>query len=115
VIGAIALLAASPALIFGVGPLPRLEMVGAGLALALYFTFASLFPRALHAIAAKPIAPGAPSSRVRHFREILGVGGLSAVGTVQANLTVALVTGAVGHYATEAIAGYGSAPASTTC
>src|SRR5258706_2886646 len=34
--GAIALLVASPLLIFGVGPFPRLEMVGAGLALVTF-------------------------------------------------------------------------------
>ena len=39
----------------------------------------------------------------------MGVGGLSAIGTIQANLTVALVTGAVGLYGSAAIAGYGIA------
>jgi Na+-driven multidrug efflux pump len=41
--------------------------------------------------------------------DILRVGGLSAVGTIQANLTVILVTGAVGAFGTDAIAGYGIA------
>jgi len=43
------------------------------------------------------------------FKDILSVGGLSALGTIQTNLTVALVTGAVGIYGTHAIAGYGIA------
>jgi putative MATE family efflux protein len=106
-IGAIALLAASPALIFGLGPLPRLEMVGAGLALVLYFTFASLFLVRHMRSPGSRLRLARHRLELRHFREILGVGALSAVGTVQANLTVALVTGAVGHYTTEAIAGYG--------
>jgi Na+-driven multidrug efflux pump len=45
----------------------------------------------------------------RHFSAILGVAGLSALGTVQANLTVTLVTGAVGLFGTRALAGYGIA------
>jgi Na+-driven multidrug efflux pump len=45
----------------------------------------------------------------RLFREILGVGGLSAIGTVQSNLTVAAITGCVGAFGTAALAGYGLA------
>ena len=108
-VGAIALLAASPALIFGVGPLPRLEMVGAGVALGLYFGVAALVLILYMRSARSPLRLARHRLEWRNFREILGVGGLSAVGTVQANLTVALVTGAVGHYATDAIAGYGIA------
>jgi Na+-driven multidrug efflux pump len=40
---------------------------------------------------------------------IMRVGGLSAIGTIQANLTVALVTGAVGIYGAPVTAGYGIA------
>ena len=43
------------------------------------------------------------------FKDILGVGGLSAIGTVQANLTVAVLTGFVGAFGTSALAGYGMA------
>jgi Na+-driven multidrug efflux pump len=43
------------------------------------------------------------------FKDILGVGSLSALATIQMNLTVALVTGAVGLYGIGAIAGYGIA------
>src|SRR5207237_1674411 len=105
--GAIALLAASPALIFGIGPFPRLEMVGAGVALGTYFALAALalvlFMRSRHS----RVRLAAHRLEWRNFREILGVGLLSSLGTVQANLTVALVTAAVGHYAADAIAGYG--------
>src|SRR5215510_12074360 len=45
----------------------------------------------------------------RLFGEILGVGLLSAIGTVQVNLTVACVTGVVGLFGADAIAGYGIA------
>jgi hypothetical protein len=45
----------------------------------------------------------------RHFKDILGVGFPSAIGTVQVNLTVAFVTAAVGRFGADAIAGYGIA------
>ncbi len=45
----------------------------------------------------------------RLLRDILRVGGLSAVGTIQMNLTVAIVTGMVGRYGADAVAGYGIA------
>ena len=47
--------------------------------------------------------------RGRLFGDILGVGLLSAIGTIQANLTVAFVTAAVGRFGSDAIAGYGIA------
>lgn len=108
-LGAAFLLPASPALIFGVGPVPGLGIAGAGAALVLYFgvATAALIFYMRSGSAALRLAPH--PLEWRNFREILGVGGLSAVGTVQANLTVALVTGAVGHYSTAAIAGYGIA------
>src|SRR5206468_11218475 len=47
--------------------------------------------------------------RWRLVKDILGVGTLSAVGTVVANLTVVLATGFVGGFGGAAIAGYGIA------
>jgi Na+-driven multidrug efflux pump len=105
--GAGALLLLSPALIFGLGPLPRMEMAGAGLAIAIFSCGAAVALIAYMRCAATPLRLARAPLEWRLFREILGVGGLSAIGTVQANLTVALVTGAVGSYAPEAIAGYG--------
>jgi putative MATE family efflux protein len=107
--GALALLVASPLLIFGVGPLPRLEMVGAGLALGIFSTIGAVALAIYMRTSHSPLRLARHRLEWRHFREILGVGGLSAIGTVQANLMVALVTGAVGHYAADAIAGYGIA------
>lgn len=45
----------------------------------------------------------------RLFKDILGVGMPSAVGTIQVNLTVTFVTAAVGHFGADAIAGFGIA------
>jgi Na+-driven multidrug efflux pump len=99
----------SPLLIFGVGPFPRLEMVGAGVALGTFSTVAASALILYMQRAGTPLRLARHRLEWRNFREILGVGGLSALGTVQANLTVALVTGAVGRFASDAIAGYGIA------
>jgi Na+-driven multidrug efflux pump len=45
----------------------------------------------------------------RRFADILGVGAISALMTVQANLIVIVVTGIVGAFGTAALAGYGLA------
>jgi Na+-driven multidrug efflux pump len=45
----------------------------------------------------------------RLFALILGVGLLAAVGTLQTNVTVVLLTGAAGSFGTAALAGYGIA------
>jgi putative MATE family efflux protein len=108
-VGSLALVVVSPALIFGVGPIPRLGVAGAGVAVVLYYlgTSAALLTYLLRGRGPLRLAR-APIER-RLLRAILSVGGLSAIGTIQANLTVTLVTGAVGLYGTEAIAGYGVA------
>jgi putative MATE family efflux protein len=108
-VGAVVLVVLSPALIFGFGPLPRLGVAGGGIAIALFSAVSALamivYLRSGRAGLRLSVTP----LRWRLFKDILGVGSLSALGTVQTNLTVALVTGAVGLYGTEAIAGYGIA------
>jgi putative MATE family efflux protein len=108
-VGAVVLVPLSPALIFGAGPLPRLGVAGGGAAVASYYVVATVLlliylrsGRSALRLVLRPLER-------RHLSAIMGVGALSAIGTVQANLTVALVTGAVGLYGTAAIAGYGIA------
>lgn len=108
-IGAALLVVLSPALIFGIGPFPRLGIAGAGTAVTLFYAFASL---ALIRI----MASGRTGLRLkwsrlewRFFADILRVGLLSAAGTLQLNGTVVLVTGAVGMFGADALAGYGIA------
>ena len=45
----------------------------------------------------------------RLFRDILRVGLISALAAIQPNLTVIVITGAVGLFGIEALAGYGMA------
>ena len=109
--GVVILLPLSPLLIFGWGPFPRLGMAGAGLAVVIYYLFAAValivYMRSGRGVLRLPLDLRRLEWRL--FRDILKVGALSALGTVQANLTVVLITGAVGRYGAEAIAGYGIA------
>jgi putative MATE family efflux protein len=99
----------SPALIFGFGPIPRLEVAGAGVTILLYYLGSTLvlFFYLRSGRAGLTLRWAKPQWRL--FKDILRVGLLSALGTVQSNLTVVLVTGAVGAFGIEALAGYGTA------
>jgi Na+-driven multidrug efflux pump len=102
-ISAAVLVVLSPALIFGFGP------AGAGTAVTV-FNVAAATVLVWYLRSAR----GAPTLRLarlerRLFGDILGVGLLSAAGTVQFNLTILLVTGAVGLFGADALAGYGIA------
>lgn len=108
-VGAAALVPLSPALIFGWGPLPALGIAGGGVAVVLYYLIAgALLLRYLRS-ARSPLTLRPGPLRAQHFRDILGVGLLSAVGTLQVNLTVTVVTAAVGLFGAAAIAAYGVA------
>jgi putative MATE family efflux protein len=109
--GVFVLLPLSPALIFGWGPFPRLGVAGAGVAVVVYYLIGSIvligYLRSVKASLRLPFDISLIKWRL--LGDILRVGGLSAVGTIQSNLTVVLVTGAVGLFGTDAIAGYGIA------
>jgi putative MATE family efflux protein len=102
------LLPLSPVLIFGWGPFPQLGVAGGGVAVVVYYLLATLALLYLRS-PASPVRLRIARLNLRLFRQILGVGLLSAVGTVQVNLTVVLVTAAVGQFGPDAIAGYGIA------
>lgn len=108
-LGATVMVILSPALIFGVGPLPALGVAGAGTAVLVWYSVSAL-------VLMRYLVAGRGTLHLRPvrlewrlFRDILGVGALSAVGTLQSNLTVTLVTGAVALFAEQAIAGFGIA------
>ncbi len=110
VCGGVALLVPlSPCLIFGVGPFPTLGIQGAGLAVV---TTNVLTAAVLGCyIAAGKCVARFKWTRLRGdlFRDILRVGAVGSVSTVQTNLTVALTTALVGAAAgPAAIAGYGT-------
>lgn len=110
-LGVFVLLPLSPALIFGWGPFPRLGVAGAGVAVVVYYLIGSIvlifYLRSAKTSLRLPFDISLINRR--RLGDILRVGGLSAIGTIQSNLTVVLVTGAVGLFGTDAIAGYGIA------
>ena len=106
---AAAVLVLSPFLILGLGAFPGFGVAGAGLALNLYYAGASLVLLRYLVSGRGGLTLKIVPLEGRLFRDILSVGGLSALNTLQANLTVVLVTGAVGLFGADAIAGYGVA------
>ncbi len=109
--GLFILLPLSPLLIFGWGPVPRFGVAGAGLAVVTYYLVGALvlvlYLRSSRSSLKLSFDPRLIKTRL--LGDILKVGALSAFGTVQSNLTVVLVTGAVGLFGIDAIAGYGIA------
>ena len=110
VMGGAAMLAGlSPALIFGWGPLPRLGVRGAALALVLYYAggTAIFLAYLLSGRSLVRLRPDAARLRRALFADILRVGGPSLVNNVQTNLTVVILTALVGPFGSVALAGYG--------
>ncbi|MGZ5811736.1 MAG: MATE family efflux transporter [Xanthobacteraceae bacterium] len=106
---AIVLVPLSPILIFGFGPIPAFGMAGGGAAVAIYMTASALALIVYLASSRSSIRLALAPLRWRLFKDILGVGALSALGTIQTNVTVALIMGAVGIFGNDAIAGFGIA------
>jgi len=107
--GTVFLVPLSPCLILGLGPFPRLGVAGGAVAVVLYYA-------AGIAVLGGYLASGRGVIRLslrgvrletRFFREILRVGAVAALITVQTNATVAVATALVGRFGPAAIAGYG--------
>jgi MATE family, multidrug efflux pump len=107
--GIVLLVPLSPILIFGWGPVPALGIAGGGLAVVLTAALTA-------AVLAWYIFSGRSVVKLRRarlerafFADILRVGGVGAISTLQTTLTVALTTALVGaHGGPDAVAGYGT-------
>src|SRR5689334_385078 len=108
-VGALVMIPISPLLIFGFGPVPRLGIGGAGIAFGLYYCAAMLFLMRYMSSGRAGLTFRFAPLQGRLFADILRVGVPTAVNAVLTNLTVILVTGAVGLFGTTALAAYGIA------
>jgi putative MATE family efflux protein len=108
-IGVVLLVPLSPLLIFGFGPIPALGIAGAGIAVILSTALTA-------AVLAWYVSSGRSVVRMRLarlrptlFGDILRVGAVGSISTLQTTLTVALTTALVGAVTgPDAIAGYGT-------
>ncbi len=108
-VGAAVLIPLSPAFIFGLGPFPRMGVAGAGFAVCLYVTV-SLAVLLRHLLSGREaLVLRAAPLRWATFQSILGVGSVSALGSLMGNMTILLVTATFGLFGVEALAGYGIA------
>jgi len=108
-VGVALLVPLSPLFIFGFGPIPALGIAGGGLAVVMTTAL-------MAAILAWRILSGGSIVRLKaarlrraFFSDILRVGAVGSLSTLQTTLTVALTTGLVGAAAgPQAVAGYGT-------
>ncbi len=107
--GALILVPLSPGFIFGVGPLRGFGVAGAGIAVTIYYCGAAFVMIRYLMIGRSGLRLCVTRLRWDLFRDILGVGVFSSLNAMLLNLTVLLVTAAVGRYGADAIGGYGTA------
>jgi putative MATE family efflux protein len=109
-VGAAALIPLSPCLIFGWGLFPRLGIAGGAIAVIAYYVTGSIALVAYLRAGRSVVRLSFVGLRLRWplFRDILQVGAVAALITVQTNLTIVIATAFVGRFGPAAIAGYGT-------
>jgi Na+-driven multidrug efflux pump len=107
--GVVLLIPLSPCLIFGIGPFPALGVAGGGVALVVFYA-AGTAVLLWYILSGRSIARFRMTKlRWQLFREILRVGAVAAITSLQTNFTVAISTALVGHwFGSDAVAGFGT-------
>jgi putative MATE family efflux protein len=109
-LGTAVLIPLSAALIFGIGPLPRLGIVGGAAAVVLFYVIGSAVFAAFiwsgRGVLQPPMRP--PRLKRAPLREIFRVGAVSSLVSVTTNISIATATGFVGVFGPAAVAGYGT-------
>jgi putative MATE family efflux protein len=108
-VGAALLVPLSAALIFGFGPLPRLEAAGGAFALLAYYGLGALAFAFYLWSGRSVVRPKLLETKLRWplFRDILRIGLVASLTSLMTNVTIGLTTGLVGAFGPAAIAGYG--------
>src|SRR5882757_1066789 len=112
-VGVVFLVPLSPVLIFGFGPIPALGVAGGGAAIVVFYAAGT-------AVLGWYVLSGRNLARLRWsglrwplFRDILRVGAVASIQSVQTNVTIALATAlvaaAAGTAGVDAVAGFGTA------
>ena len=99
----------SGSLVLGWGPMPQLGIAGAALSYVGAFALAAIVMAIVVFRPASALRPRAGDFALdgRLFGDILRVGGLSVLNSVQTVLTAVVLTGFVGRFGPAALAGYG--------
>ncbi len=108
-IGVFLLVPLSPVLIYGLGPIPGLGIAGAGIAV-IFTTALTALMLGWYLVSGRGVVrPARTRLRWSYFADILRVGAVGSLSTLQTTLTVMLTTALVGAAAgPDAIAGYGT-------
>ena len=108
-LGVVALIPLSPLLIFGLGPVPAMGIAAAGIAV-MATTAGTLLVLVWYLLAGRALVRfGALRPRRRMFFDILRVGAVASVSSLQTSVTSGLLTALVGVAGgPDAVAGYGT-------